>query len=60
VSSLRTFGAFIPSKIRANRRYRETVRDLMQFSDRELDDLGISRDEIDVIARQNVASSTTS
>jgi uncharacterized protein YjiS (DUF1127 family) len=60
VSSFRTFGAFIPSKIRANRRYRETVRDLMQFSDRELDDLGISRDEINVIARQNVASSTTS
>ncbi len=60
MSSLQTFGALTPSKIRANRRYRETVRDLMQFSDRELDDLGISRNEINVIARQNVASSTTS
>jgi uncharacterized protein YjiS (DUF1127 family) len=51
------FVTFILSKIRA---YRETVRELMQFSDRELDDLGISRGEIDLIARQNAASSTTS
>ena len=31
------FVTFILSRIRAYRRYRETVRELMQFSDRELD-----------------------
>lgn len=41
------FVTFILSKIRAYRRYRQNVRELMQFSDRELDDLGISRYEID-------------
>ncbi len=54
------FVTFILPKIHAYQRYRETVRELMQFSDRELGDLGISRSEIDVIARQNGASSTTS
>jgi uncharacterized protein YjiS (DUF1127 family) len=54
------FVAFILSKIRAYQRYRDTIRELMQFTDRELEDLGISRDEIDAIARQNAASSTTS
>ena len=54
------FIAFILSKIHAYQRYRETVRELMQFSDRELDDLGISRGEIDLIARQNAVSLTTS
>ncbi len=53
------FVTFILSKIRAYRRYRETVRELMQFTDRELEELGISRNEINVIARQNVASSTS-
>ena len=54
------FAAFILSKIRIYRRYRETIRELMQFTDPELGDLGISRNEIDVIARQIAASSTTS
>ena len=54
------FVTFILSKIRAYQRYRETVRELMQFSDRELEDLGISRNEIDLIARQTAASSTAS
>ncbi len=54
------FVTFILSKIRAYQRYRETVRELMQFSDRELDDLGISRYEIEIIARQSALSSTTS
>ena len=44
------FVAFLLSRIRAYRRYRQTVRELMQFSDRELDDLGISRYEIDAAA----------
>ncbi|QRM33750.1 DUF1127 domain-containing protein [Microvirga sp. VF16] len=50
------FVAFITSKIRAFLRYRQVIRELMQLSDRELDDLGISRNDIDAIARQSVAS----
>lgn len=50
------FVAFILSKIRAYQRYRDTIRELMQFTDRELEDLGISRYEIDAIARQTAAS----
>ncbi|WP_262270544.1 DUF1127 domain-containing protein [Microvirga yunnanensis] len=50
------FVTFLLSKIRAYRRYRETVREPMQFTDRELDDLGIARHEIDAIARQNAVS----
>jgi uncharacterized protein YjiS (DUF1127 family) len=34
-------------------RYRETVRELSLLSDRELDDLGISRFQIESIARQS-------
>lgn len=48
--------AYILSRIRAYRRYRETVRELSPLSDRLLEDLGISRNEIDVIARQNAVS----
>ncbi|PVE21536.1 hypothetical protein DC522_26135 [Microvirga sp. KLBC 81] len=50
------FVAFILARIRAYWRYRQTIRELMQFTDRELEDLGISRYEIDVIARQNAVS----
>ena len=45
------FTSFILSKIRAYLRYRETVRELSRLSDRDLDDLGISRFEIDSVAR---------
>jgi uncharacterized protein YjiS (DUF1127 family) len=34
-------------------RYRETVRELSLLSDRELDDLGINRFQIESVARQN-------
>jgi uncharacterized protein YjiS (DUF1127 family) len=34
-------------------RYRETVRELSLLSDRELDDLGISRFQIENIAREH-------
>ena len=54
------FVAFIQSKIRAYQRYRQAIRELMRFSDRELEDLGFSRYEIDRILRQNAVSSTTS
>jgi uncharacterized protein YjiS (DUF1127 family) len=49
------FMSWILSKIRAHLRYRETVRELSQLTDRELDDLGISRFEIDSIAKANSA-----
>lgn len=45
------FVSWILSKIRAYVSYRETLRELSQLSDRELDDLGIARFEIDSIAR---------
>ena len=44
------FVAFLLSRIRAYQRYHQTIRELMQFSDRELEDLGISRYEIDTSA----------
>jgi uncharacterized protein YjiS (DUF1127 family) len=46
------FVTYILSKIRAYALYRETVRELSQLSDRELDDLGISRFQIASVARQ--------
>lgn len=49
------FVTYLLSKIRAYMRYRETVRELSVFSDRELDDLGISRFEIENVARAHVA-----
>ena len=44
------FVAFLLSRIHAFQRYRASVRELSRFSDRELDDLGISRYEIDTFA----------
>jgi uncharacterized protein YjiS (DUF1127 family) len=46
------FVTYLLSKIRAYARYRETVRELSQLSNRELDDLGISRFQIASVARQ--------
>ncbi len=40
------------SQIRAYFRYRATVTELSRLSDRELDDLGIRRFQIDRIARR--------
>lgn len=50
------FVSYVLSKVRAYLRYRETVRELSQLSDRELNDLGISRFQIDSIARQHAAA----
>jgi uncharacterized protein YjiS (DUF1127 family) len=47
------FVSMILSKIRAYLAYRETVRELSQLTDRELDDLGIARFEIDGVARSH-------
>jgi uncharacterized protein YjiS (DUF1127 family) len=44
------FVAFLLSRIHAYRRYRTSARELSHFSDRELDDLGISRYEIETAA----------
>ena len=46
----------IASTLNGWRRYREAVRELSQLSDRELQDIGISRADIESIARQAVAT----
>ena len=42
---------FVLAKLRNWKRYRETVRELSRLSDRDLADLGISRFDIDSVAR---------
>jgi uncharacterized protein YjiS (DUF1127 family) len=46
----------ISEKLTAWRRYREAVRELSQLSDRELDDIGIRRGDIEYIVRRSVVS----
>lgn len=46
------FVSYILSKIRGYYRYRKTVSELAQLSDRELSDLGIARYDISRIARK--------
>jgi len=45
----------ISAKLSAWRRYREAVRELSQFSDRELSDIGIRRCDIEDIVRRPFA-----
>jgi uncharacterized protein YjiS (DUF1127 family) len=52
MTSLKT----ISEKLAAWRRYREAVRELSQLSDRELDDIGIRRGDIEYIVRRSVGS----
>ncbi len=56
MTSLRTISVkplkTISAKLSAWRRYRETVRELSQFSDRELSDIGICRCDIEDIVRR--------
>ncbi len=47
----------ISAKLSAWRRYREAVRELSQFSDRELSDIGIRRGDIEDVVRRQVARS---
>ena len=50
------FTSFILSKVRAYLKYRETVRELSRLTDRELDDIGVARFQIDGIARTQHAA----
>lgn len=50
------FLASLIARIQAYFRFRDTVRELSRLSDRELDDLGLSRDRIvEVAARHSFA-----
>lgn len=46
------FLTWILSRIRAYQRYRQTVRELQRLSDRELNDVGLSRADISGVARR--------
>ena len=46
----------ISEKLAAWRRYRDAVRELSQLSDRELEDIGIRRGDIEFIVRRSVVS----
>jgi uncharacterized protein YjiS (DUF1127 family) len=50
------FVTYILSKVRNYLRYRDTVRELSQLTDRELDDLGISRFQIESVAREHAVA----
>jgi len=47
--------SLVLAKLRNWKRYRETVRELSRLSDRDLADLGISRFEIETVARSTAA-----
>jgi len=46
----------IATKLASWRRYRDAVRELSQLSDRELQDIGIVRTDIESIARMAAAT----
>ena len=46
--------SWILSKIRNYLQYRETVAELSRLTDRELEDLGITRFEIESVARDGI------
>ena len=52
MTSLKT----ISEKLTAWRRYREAVRELSQLTDRELDDIGVRRGDIEYVARRSFAA----
>ncbi|MEN3930903.1 DUF1127 domain-containing protein [Microvirga sp. W0021] len=49
------FISYVLAKFRTYLRYRETVRELSKLTDRELDDLGITRFQIENVARVHSA-----
>ena len=46
----------ISEKLSAWRRYRDAVRELSQMSDRELNDIGIRRGDIEFVVRRSAAT----
>jgi uncharacterized protein YjiS (DUF1127 family) len=46
----------IIARIRAHLRYRASVRALSHLSERELSDIGLSRGDIEVVARETAAA----
>ena len=46
------FVTWLLSRIRAYQRYRQTLNELQRLSDRELDDVGLRRSDIDAVARR--------
>jgi len=47
-----TMVKMIAEKVNAWRRYRTSVRELSRLTDRELNDLGLNRYDIETVARQ--------
>jgi uncharacterized protein YjiS (DUF1127 family) len=47
---------FLTEKVSARRRYRQIVRELSQFSERELNEMGFSSVDIHQVARASVAN----
>ena len=47
------FFDFVLSNILAYRRYRESIRAYSRFTDRQIEDVGITRFEIDKLARRS-------
>lgn len=50
------FTSLLLSKIRQYLHYRSTLRELSRLSDRELDDIGIARFQIESIARHGIVA----
>ena len=46
----------ITQKLSAWRRYRDAVRELSNLNDRELNDIGIRRGDIEFVVRQGIAA----
>jgi uncharacterized protein YjiS (DUF1127 family) len=46
----------ITEKLNAWRRYRDAVRELSRLNDRELNDIGIRRGDIEFVVRQGIAA----
>ena len=50
------FTSYLLAKIRNYLKYRETMRELANLSDRELEDIGVSRYQIESVARSGIAA----
>lgn len=50
------FTSLVMAKIRSYLKYRETVRELSRLTDRELEDIGISRTDIEGLAKTGLAA----